>query len=109
MLADDSSDHLKKEIRAVRRLIIYVAIFALFYFPVEVAGVIENVLSFSSQPWFYSYVNVKVWLVVLSYSSSAFNPFLYALTSKAWRQAVISTMRGKIGHVAPFGSLTSSS
>lgn len=98
-----SAEHrkLKQELKTLRRLTIYICAFAVFYFPLEVIGVIEDAFSFATQPWFFPYLNIKIWLVVLSISSSAFNPLLYGLSSHTWRQALLVTLRCGRGQVAP--------
>ena len=74
----------------------YLGTFTFFYFPVEVLGIIENICDFSAQQWYLDgFVSVKVWLVVLGYSSSAFNPILYGLSTNAWRQAILACLRCK--------------
>ena len=94
---------LRQELKITRRLAIYITVFAIFYFPIEIVGVIENIFNFSSQPWFFdNYVPVKVWLAVLSQSSSAFNPLLYGLSSSVWRRSILATLRCKrLQQVAP--------
>ena len=87
---------LQEELKCLRRLGAYLGTFTFFYFPVEVLGIIENICDFSAQQWYLDgFVSVKVWLVVLGYSSSAFNPILYGLSTNAWRQAILACLRCK--------------